>query len=96
MRELKFKVWDNLNHKMHKLQGMTFDAKTFTPADVKLPGLTWRTIEDFQLLQWVYLCDKNGFDVYEGDYIKISDFVYTVVWSDAVVNFELKVASAFP
>ena len=90
MRELKFRAWDNLNHKMHKLQGMTFDARTFTPADVKLPGLTWRPIEDFQLLQWVYLSDKNGINVYEGDYIKISSTIYNVVWSEAIVNFQLQ------
>ena len=90
MRELKFKVWDNLNNKMHRLQGMTFHARTFTPADVKIPGLTWRTIEDFQLLQWIYLRDRNEIDVYEGDYIKISDIIYNVIWSEALVSFQLE------
>ena len=75
---------------MHKLQGMTFDARTFTPADVKLPGLTWRTIKDFELLQWIYLSDRNGINVYEGDYVKISSTIYNVVWSEAIVNFVLQ------
>lgn len=75
---------------MHKLQGMTFDAKSLNPADLKLTGLPWRPIGDFELLQWVYLSDKNGVDVYEGDYVKISDSVYEVVWYEPLVSFQLQ------
>ncbi|HEY8890567.1 MAG TPA: YopX family protein [Clostridium sp.] len=90
MREIKFRVWDNLKQKMHKLQGMTFDARNSTPAALKLPGLTWRPIEEFELLQWVYLSDMNGVNVYEGDYIKISSTVYNVSWNETIVNFQLE------
>lgn len=90
MRELKFRVWDSFKHKMHKLQGMTFDAQSFVPSALKIPGLTWRPVEEFELLQWVYLSDINGVNVYEGDYIKISSEVYKVVWNELVVNFELE------
>ena len=75
---------------MHKLQGMTFDAKSLNPADLKLTGLTWRPIEEFELLQWVYLSDKNEVDVYEGDYVKISSTVYEVVWYKPLVCFQLQ------
>ena len=75
---------------MHKIQGMTFDAKSFIPSALKLPGIPWRPIEEYQLLQWVYVSDKNGVNVYEGDYIKILDIVYKVVWSDSVVTFQLE------
>jgi len=90
LNKLKFRVWDSLKHKMHKLQGMTFDAKSLIPADLKLTGLTWRPIGEFELLQWVHLCDKNGVDVYEGDYIKISSIIYNVVWNDTILNFQLE------
>ncbi|MBZ9687044.1 YopX family protein [Clostridium estertheticum] len=90
MKQLKFKAWDNYRQKMHKLQGMTFDAKTSVPTALKLPGVPWRPVEEYELLQWVYLSDKNGVDVYEGDYIKISSTVYKVVWNDTISNFQLE------
>ena len=90
MRELKFRVWDICNHKMHKLQGLTFDAQSLIPSDLKLPGVSWRPVIDYKLLQWVYLSDINGVDVYEGDYIKILSTVYKVFWQEASVNFQLQ------
>ena len=60
MKELKFKAWDNYRQKMHKLQGMTFDAKSSVPTALKLPGVPWRPVEEYELLQWVYLSDNNG------------------------------------
>jgi uncharacterized phage protein (TIGR01671 family) len=94
LKELKFRVWDNSKQKMHKLQGMTFDPKSFTPADLKIPGLTWRPAFEFELLTWVNLSDKNGVDVYEGDYVKISstvyEIVYEVVWDEPTVSFHLQ------
>jgi uncharacterized phage protein (TIGR01671 family) len=90
LKELKFRVWDNIKHKMHKLQGMTFDTQSFVPSALKLPGLSWRPIEEFELLQWVCLSDKNGINVYEGDYIKISSSFYKVAWSETLVNFQLQ------
>ena len=90
MKKLKFRVWDNIKHKMNKLQGMSLDTQSFLPTALKLPGLSWRPIEEFQLLQWVCLTDKSGVDVYEGDYIEISATVYKVVWNEFLVTFQLK------
>jgi uncharacterized phage protein (TIGR01671 family) len=90
MRQLKFRAWESSKHQMHKLQGMTFDAKSSIPSDLKLPGLPWRPIQEYELLQWVYLSDKNGVDVYEGDYIEISSTIYNVVWDESIVNFQLQ------
>lgn len=90
MKQLKFKAWDNYRQKMHKLQGMTFDAKSSVPTALKLPGIPWRPIEEYELLQWVYLTDNNGVDIYEGDYIKISSNVYKVAWNNTIANFQLE------
>ena len=90
MKQLKFRAWDSYRQKMHKLQGMTFDAQSFIPSALKLPGLTWRPVEEYELLQWVYLSDNNGVNVYEGDYIKISSTIYKVVWNETIVNFQLE------
>lgn len=96
MKQLKFKAWDSSKQKMHKLQGMTFDAKSYIPSDLKLPGLPWRPIQEYELLQWVYLSDKNGVDVYEGDYIEISSNVYNVVWDETILNFQLQAKGSSP
>jgi uncharacterized phage protein (TIGR01671 family) len=90
LKKLKFKAWDTIKRKMYKLQGMTFDTQSLTPSALKLPGLSWRPIEEFELLQWVCLSDRNGVNVYEGDYIKISTTVYIVIWNENIVNFELQ------
>lgn len=90
MKELKFRVWDTIKHKMNKLQGMSLDTQSFLPAALKLPGLSWRPVEEFELLQWVCLSDKSGVDVYEGDYIKVSSTVYKVAWNKTLVNFQLQ------
>ena len=90
MKELKFRVWDNIKRKMSKLQGMTFDTQSFTTSALKLPGLSWRPIEEFELLQWVCLSDVNGINVYEGDYIKISSIIYKVVWNETLLSFQLQ------
>lgn len=90
MKKLKFRVWDTIKCKMNKLQGMAFDTQSFIPSALKLPGLSWRPIEEFELLQWVCLSDINGENVYEGDYIKISSTIYEVVWNETLVNFQLQ------
>ncbi|MFT5871554.1 MAG: hypothetical protein ACI8WT_000474 [Clostridium sp.] len=90
MRQLKFRVWDDYKQKMNTLQGMTFEAQSLIPSALKLPGLTWRPVEEFELLQWVYLSDINGVDVYEGDFVKISAIVYNVIWNETIVNFQLE------
>ena len=86
---MKFRAWDSLKRKMHKLQGMTFDSQNLTPSALKLPGLTWRPVEEFELLQWVYLSDIRGVNVYEGDYIEISSTIYVASWNETIVNFQL-------
>lgn len=95
LKNLKFRAWDNYRQKMHRLQGMTFDAKSFIPSALKIPGIPWRPIEEYELLQWVYVSDKNGVDVYEGDYIKILTTDYLVVWDDDILNFQLRELEGF-
>lgn len=89
MRELKLRLWDKDNQKMVKPQGMTFDPKSLAPFSVKVPGKSWDLIEKFELLQWTGLCDSNGTNVYEGDFIQIASTLYTVTWNEIKANFEL-------
>lgn len=60
MREIKFRAWDKEN-------------KVLLPVDliggviVKIPGYEWENVEDFEIMQYTGLKDKNGKEVYEGD-----------------------------
>lgn len=87
--KLKLKVWDTIQHKMFKPQGITFDTATLAPFAVKVPGRSWEPVGKFEILQWTGLHDANGVDIFEGDYIKFSSDIYKAAWNETEACFEL-------
>jgi uncharacterized phage protein (TIGR01671 family) len=70
MREIKFRAWDKTNKKMLILQPI----RTMVSEDCfVLPvyeGLSHDGIENYELMQYTGLKDKNGKEIYEGDVVK--------------------------
>lgn len=89
MRTLKFKAWDAVRRKMFNLQAVSFDMQNSSPFAVSLPGRSWEPVSKFELIQWTGLTDLNGTDVYEGDLVRISSLVFSVVWNESQASFEL-------
>lgn len=83
MREIKFRAWDKEQKRM------------LVPAMPTLGGgMTWRegsydsSSENYALMQFTGLKDKNGKEIYEGDILLIDDIERHIVgWENSVLSF---------
>jgi uncharacterized phage protein (TIGR01671 family) len=86
MREIKFRAWDQTIKKMHSPEDFAFfvGSKNGLPYNGNLDAY-----DDFVLMQFTDLHDKNGKEIYEGDVVRQNghdpDYVIEAVTGGLVV-----------
>lgn len=67
MREIKFRVWDKKENRMHKVEGFDFkNEDLFFEGMVEILPIPFSQGE---IMQFTALKDKNGKEIYEGDIV---------------------------
>lgn len=61
MREIKFRAWDKINNEM-TLNDSFYEVQKWNRTQIEL--------NDFELMQYTGLKDKNGVEIFEGDIVK--------------------------
>ena len=81
MREIKFKVWDEENKEI---------SKRTMPMRLNSDWIVEFNIKEWQVwLQYTWLEDKNGKEVYEGDIFKKDDTIWEVQWYNKQARFAM-------
>jgi len=88
MREIKFRAWDVVHE---KIIGMSSDKKD--KFSIRSDG--WPSNDNYILMQYTGLKDKNGVEIFEGDVVKVTymdreDWISVVEWDTVNPCFVLK------
>jgi len=77
MREIKFRFWNNDTNQMWSSQDLV-DNEYYLLADMRIHisfdlGENGTDCEEFTIMQYTGLKDKNGKEIYEGDVVGMGD-----------------------